>query len=84
MPLDKPIKFYAKTELARRYATTVRSFERWVAAKRYPGPDLALPNGRKRWSDGLVESHEKASATSAAASALRIPKKPKQSQVDPP
>jgi hypothetical protein len=84
MSTNKPKKFYAKTELALRYSTTPRSFERWVAAGRYPGPDLALPIGRKRWSDGLVERHEKASAASAAASALRIPKKPKPSQVDPP
>jgi hypothetical protein len=71
MPLDRPKKFYAKNELARRYATTVRSVERWVAAKRYPAPDLELPNGRKRWSDDIVERHEKASTASAARAALK-------------
>jgi len=83
MPTDERRKFYAKGELARRYATTRRSFERWVAAGRYPGPDLELPNGRKRWSDGLVERHEQASAANAAGSP-RISKKTKPFQAGPP
>lgn len=84
MPTEKPKKFYAKGELASRYATTPRSLERWVAAGRYPPPDLELPNGRKRWSDNLVESHEKGSTASAAGSPPRIPKKTKPVQAGPP
>lgn len=59
-------KFFSKHELAERYATTPRSTERWLARKRFPPPDIELPNGHKRWADATIEAHEKASVTTAA------------------
>lgn len=67
MPAEKSKKFYAKRDLAARYAASTRSIERWVARKRFPPPDIELPNGHKRWSDATIEAHEKASAVVAAA-----------------
>jgi len=72
MPTEKPKKFYAKRELAVRYAASTRSIERWIARKRFPPPDIELPNGHKRWSDATIEAYEKASTVMAAA----LPAKP--------
>jgi len=66
-----PQKYYAKSDLAARYSVRVRSIERWIIRKRFPPPDIELPNGHKRWSDATVEAHEKASVVAAA-----LPAKP--------
>jgi hypothetical protein len=63
---QQPQRFYAKRDLAARYSIGVRSLERWIVRKRFPPPDIELPNGRKRWSDATVEAHEKASVVTAA------------------
>jgi hypothetical protein len=62
-------KFYwLKRPLAERYNTTIRSIDRWVQSGRFPPADIVLPNGRKAWSDVLVEAHERTLVKRVASS----------------
>jgi predicted DNA-binding transcriptional regulator AlpA len=61
-------KFYTKTLLAQRYGgKSTRTIDRWVEAKKFPPPDIRLPNGQPAWADSTIEKHEKESVASAAA-----------------
>jgi len=59
-------RYYSRTELAERYRVSDRTIDRWRDAGLYPQPDLILPNGAPRWSDGAVIAHERGSVAKHA------------------
>jgi len=61
-------KYWLKPKLAERYGTTTRSIDRWRKARRFPEPDIELPNGWPAWSDTTVETHERACVANKATS----------------
>jgi hypothetical protein len=63
-------KFYTKPSLAERYGgKSTRTIDRWVEAKKFPPPDIRLPNGQPAWAETTIEKHEKASVANAGAAA---------------
>jgi predicted DNA-binding transcriptional regulator AlpA len=52
-------RWLSKSEIVARYGITQRTLERWLKSERFPAPDLQLPGGQPRWSDALVETHER-------------------------
>jgi hypothetical protein len=60
-------RYYSRAELAERYRVSDRTIDRWRDARLYPQPDLILPNGAPRWSDGVVIAHERNSVGKNAA-----------------
>lgn len=52
-------RWLSKSDVVARYGITQRTLERWLKNKRFPAPDLHLPGGQPRWSDDLVEAHER-------------------------
>ena len=60
-------RYYSRAELAERYRVSDRTIDRWRDAGLYPPPDLILPNGAPRWSDGVVITHERNSVGRATA-----------------
>jgi predicted DNA-binding transcriptional regulator AlpA len=57
-----PVKrFWTRPSLAARYDKSPRSIDRWIAAGRFPKPDIRLPNGQPAWADSTIERHERAS-----------------------
>jgi hypothetical protein len=63
-------KFYTKPSLAERYGgKSTRTIDRWVEAKKFPPPDMYLPNGQPAWADATIERHERASVANASTDA---------------
>ena len=59
-------KYWTKPSLAERYGgKSTRTIDRWVKAKRFPLPDIRLPNGQPAWADSTIENHERASVARA-------------------
>ena len=52
-------QFFTKKDLAARYRVCTKSIDRWVGKKKYPPPDLQTPGGKDRWSNRVVEEHER-------------------------
>jgi predicted DNA-binding transcriptional regulator AlpA len=60
-------RWLSKSEIVSRYGISPRTLERWLKTKRFPTPDLHLPGGQPRWSDAVVEAHERALVGKPAA-----------------
>jgi hypothetical protein len=60
-------RYLTKGDLATRYGVVTRTIDRWLAAGLFPVADLILPNGAPRWSEGLVETTERASVGQKAS-----------------
>ena len=56
----RDMRYRSKGGLATRYGVTPRTIDRWRLEQKFPPPDLVLPNGAPRWSDDLIEAHERA------------------------
>ena len=52
-------RWLSKRQLAERYNVHPRSIERWSESGKFPR-GTQLPNGRWRWSDLDIETHERA------------------------
>jgi hypothetical protein len=52
-------RWLSKAEIVARYGITQRTLERWLKSERFPAADLHLPGGQPRWSDAVVEAHER-------------------------
>jgi hypothetical protein len=60
MSTSSPIgKYWTKPRLGLRYDKSTRTVDRWVKAKKFPKPDIILPNGQPAWADTTIERHER-------------------------
>jgi hypothetical protein len=53
-------RYRSKGYLAERYDVDERTLDRWCQLEKFPKPDLRTPSGAPRWSDELIEAHERA------------------------
>lgn len=60
-------QYLSKPDLARHYGVSSRSIDRWRVDRKFPPPDIYLPNGQPRWLGKTVEAHERRSVTGNAA-----------------
>ena len=58
-------RFLKKRAVAARYAVSVRTVDRWVAAKTLPGPAFEI-NGIPYWPESVLNRRDRARATEAA------------------
>ncbi|HEY6602928.1 MAG TPA: hypothetical protein VI009_14070 [Xanthobacteraceae bacterium] len=67
MSQKKDTHYRSKGSLADRYEVSERTIDRWREEGKFPPPDLVLPSGAPRWSDDLVEAHERGLVGKSAA-----------------
>jgi hypothetical protein len=71
MSQDRDRRYRSKGNLADRYEVSQRTIDRWREEGKFPPPDLLLPSGQPRWSDNLIEAHERAAVGRKGAAPRR-------------